>query len=305
METIPFTQSKYPAHKAGHLSTVLIHTDGPFSTSALAVDKSVPLVAPPSVRFNITPPTATIRLGSEIHDVCGAIISNKRSSQQVDLQLCSNGALYATSTLSQEPVVLPTTPKLVQFQTLIGQKNSRMLPQNMLSLAVKLAASLLQFNDTPWFGVGWRKEDLHFFQNLDLYEQVDVDHPLITKALPTTDVPLTPILDSNDPEVALLELGILLLEIRYHITIEAWARDIGFDSQGLQNTSVRQVMAMKWYKQVKDQWADAYRDVIGICIRPQALDKYVTSWKNDEFRDGIYHHIIAPLLDDLFALRPK
>lgn len=96
-------------------------------------------------------------------------------------------------------------------------------PEDRIKLAVNLAASLLQYNLTPWLRRCWTKNAVHFFVQTRTVSGIDVEHPLIIKHFSdqANEIP------ENDPELALMELGIMLLEIWDMRTFESWLKTAG------------------------------------------------------------------------------
>ncbi|KIW78156.1 hypothetical protein Z517_07989 [Fonsecaea pedrosoi CBS 271.37] len=90
-------------------------------------------------------------------------------------------------------------------------------------LALTLAISLLQLHDTPWLHESWSKEGIQFMKTPGAKGEgvsaldVDFTKPLISREF------FSPSHDSAKhlrPKEALLELGIMLLELWHEKTIE-------------------------------------------------------------------------------------
>ena len=171
-------------------------------------------------------------------------------------------------------------------------------PDDRIKLAVNLASSLLQYNLTPWLKKCWTKNTIYFLKQPRTISGVDVEHPLIFKQFCNQDnsAPYEP--PENDPELALMELGILLLEIWTMETFERWLENMGhtIDSSQLHDADVRLKYSIKWFKSVKTKLLPNYCEVVGICLRPAAFDLFDTNWENAEFRVTVYKKIVEPLL---------
>lgn len=106
----------------------------------------------------------------------------------------------------------------------------------------------------------------------------------------------------NNPESALLELGILLLEIWNLKTFESWAIEAGHPTARLQETYARRGLSIEWFKDPEDALLENYRRVVSICFFPAAFMDVNTSWEDPRFRNAYYAGIIDPLLQDLIEL---
>ncbi|KAL9133434.1 MAG: hypothetical protein Q9175_005386 [Cornicularia normoerica] len=103
----------------------------------------------------------------------------------------------------------------------------QMDPEDRIKLAVNLAASLLQYNLTPWLRRCWTKNAVHFFVQTRTVSGIDVEHPLIIKHFSDQANEILNEIPENDPELALMELGIMLLEIWDMRTFESWLKTAG------------------------------------------------------------------------------
>ena len=171
-------------------------------------------------------------------------------------------------------------------------------PDDRVKLAVNLASSLLQYNLTPWLKKCWTKNTVYFLTQARSTSGVDIKNPLIFKQFHNQDstAPYEP--PENDPELALMELGILLLEIWNMKTFESWLETMGhsIDSSQFHDADVRLKYSIKWFKSVKTKLLLNYCEVVGICLRPAAFDLFDTSWEDAEFRVAVYKEIVEPLL---------
>lgn len=107
------------------------------------------------------------------------------------------------------------------------EEQRQMDPEDRIKLAMNLASSILQYNLTPWLQGCWTNRSVHFFIQTRNVLGIDIDHPLIIKNFigQTSDIPKEPL--ENDPELALMELGILLLEVWNTRTFESWLKTAG------------------------------------------------------------------------------
>ena len=178
------------------------------------------------------------------------------------------------------------------------EEGRRMDPDDRIKLAVNIASSLLQYNLTPWLRRYWTKEAVHFFVQTRNVSGIDIEHPLIVRQFSDVTSETLNEPPENDPELALLELGILLLEIWNLITFESWSRTAGhlIDIPQIQDRYIRLRYSVEWFQSLKGKLLPNYQKVIGICLRPCVFDLFNTSWEDKDFRMAVYSEIVEPLL---------
>ncbi|KAM0801239.1 hypothetical protein BDR22DRAFT_848261 [Usnea florida] len=173
-----------------------------------------------------------------------------------------------------------------------------MEPDDRIKLAVVLASSILQYNLTPWLRRSWTKDAIHFFVQTRAVSGIDVEHPFIWKHFPKKPNETTHASPENDPELALMELGILLLEIWTTMTFESWVDTTGNlkEPSQIQDKYIRLQYSIQWFQNLKGKLLPNYQKVVGICLRPCVFDLYHTSWEDPEFRVAVYREVVEPLL---------
>ncbi len=178
------------------------------------------------------------------------------------------------------------------------EKRRQMDPDDRIKLAVNLASSLLQYNLTPWLRGCWTKSAVHFFVQTRNVSGIDAEHPLIIKQFHDQATEVLGEIPENDPELALMELGILLLEIWNMRTFESWLESAGhlIDVSQLQDRYTRLRYSIEWFQSLKGKLLPNYQKVVGICLRPSVFDLFLTSWEDTDFRMAVYREIVEPLL---------
>lgn len=178
------------------------------------------------------------------------------------------------------------------------EERRQMEPDDRIKLAMNLASSILQYNLTPWLRRCWTKDAIHFFVQTRAVSGIDVEHPFILKQFCEQPNGTTHAIPENDPELALMELGILLLEIWTTMTFESWLDTTGNlkDPSQIQEKYVRLQYSIQWFQTLKGKLLPNYQKVVGICLRPCVFDLYHTSWEDPEFRMAVYREIVEPLL---------
>ena len=171
-------------------------------------------------------------------------------------------------------------------------------PDDRIKLAVNIASSLLQYNLTPWLHRYWTKKAVHFFVHTRAVSGIDIEHPLIVRHFSDQTGETASEPTENDPELALLELGILLLEIWEMKTFESWLRAAGhlMDLSQIQDRYTRLRYSIEWFQSLKGKLLLNYQKVVGICLRPCVFDLFNTSWEDKDFRMAVYSEIAEPLL---------
>jgi hypothetical protein len=166
-----------------------------------------------------------------------------------------------------------------------------------IELGSKLACSILQYTETPWFARGWRKECIHFFEDTLKGTAIDVDHPLILEPFPCTDTTALAAATVPEPRDTLLDLAVMLMELYHRTTFEDWMRQRfpEVDLANLADTDWKQVYATKWYRAAMPKNAD-FQAVVSVCLWPYPLEQYDPNWEDEQFRCAFYKHVILPLL---------
>ena len=260
-----------------------------------SAQKSVTWTAAPSITVTsseVHPPQQSVPI--EVKGICETLAE----MQSPVLQLSSDNRLF----WRQEPLNNLSRPArsnepTMSLETFL-EESRHMDPEDRIKLAVNLASSLLQYNLTPWLRRCWTKNAVYFFVQTRTVSGVDVDRPLIMKHFSGKANEILNQRPENDPELALMELGILLLEIWNMSTFESWLRDAGhpMDTSEVQDRYIRLRYSIEWFRSLKGKLLPNYQKVVGICLRPSVFDLYHTSWEDKDFRMAVYREIVEPLL---------
>ncbi|KAI7778761.1 hypothetical protein LA080_001828 [Diaporthe eres] len=152
-------------------------------------------------------------------------------------------------------------------------KTSSTLPlKPRMQLSLQLASSLLQLLSTPWLTQAWCKHTVFFLlpENLSgptshakQNAQVDLNRPLVVCSF-SGECPVVP---PMEPKAALLELGILLLEIWHGMTLES---RFGLDESISQSQSMkyyeRLVKALEWQDDGTNPMLGLYGQAVSKCL---------------------------------------
>ena len=231
---------------------------------------------------------------TEVTSICKTFAEVQRPM----LQLSSDNRLFwcmnHPDTFSQPAQSGKRTKGLETFL----EEERQMDPEDRVKLAVNLASSLLQYNLTPWLQRCWTKNAIHFFIQRRTVSGIDIEHPLIMKDFNDQSKEIPNELPENDPELALMELGILLLEVWNMRTFESWMKSAGhsINISQLQDRYIRLRYSIEWFQSLKGRLLPNYQKVVGICLRPSVFDLFNTSWDDRDFRMAVYSEIVEPLL---------
>ena len=214
------------------------------------------------------------------------------------LQLFSDNRLFWCMSHSDRSSQAVQSGKRTKSLETFLEEQRQMDPEDRVKLAVNLASSLLQYNLTPWLQRCWTKNAVHFFIQTRSVSGIDIEHPLIMRQFSNQTTEILNELPENDPELALMELGILLLEVWNMRTFESWMESAGHSLRTLQlqDRYIRLRYSIEWFQSLKGKLLPNYQKVVGICLRPSVFDLFNTSWDDRDFRMAVYSEIVEPLL---------
>lgn len=180
-------------------------------------------------------------------------------------------------------------------------KTSATLPlKPRMQLSLRLASSLLQLLRTPWLTQAWCKHTVFFLPSENLSgptihakqtAQVDLNRPLVVCDFSGK----FPVVPPTEPKAALLELGILLLEIWHGMTLET---RFGLDESGSQSMKYyeRLVKALEWQDDGTNPMLGLYGQAVSQCLTGNNLSAgKLVDWEDSKLWSSICSDIIEPL----------
>lgn len=243
---------------------------------------------------------------TEMENLC-SLVDQARQNRKLlkvylsPLGLCSchgsltPGGVSSSSDSTYEIITL----EQVLFQT-SGDNPSRVkwnLVQRM-NLAFNLASSLLQLYSTPWLSESWTKRNICFWCHRpsahanDMVLSFEPDRPFIAHRFSGAATACLPA--QVEAKHQLLDLGILLLEIRHQISFESWASahdftlDISYGS--------RYNAASAWLRDSEGELEPSYFDAAGRCIECTLQSRSaIPKWEDRDFRKSVCESVIKPL----------
>ena len=170
-----------------------------------------------------------------------------------------------------------------------------------MSLAFKIASSLLQYRSTPWISGSWSKRAIYFQRTgssgtVTLFE---VEHPFITHTFTGhTATPATLAQQKSNAKRSLLELGILLLEIFHEETLEkhAAATNVLFDDTYGRHYDI----ARNWLDLTGGKAPPLFWDAAALCIEcPFNRSSTLPDWDDVEFQKSVCEGFLKPLWENM------
>lgn len=179
------------------------------------------------------------------------------------------------------------------------RRKPNLSPMDKFRFALSIASSLLQLNLTPWICKCWTKDDIWLRRERSADCGYDVAHPLIRGRFEESTSCQR---SEDDPEAALLELGILLVEVWTEKTMEAWVESIGRAYADLSDLALRRGLLYDWWNELRKKAPPNYCQVVQICFFPGEFGDVDKSWDDVQFKALYYTNIVEPLSKDLEEL---
>ena len=239
-----------------------------------------------------------------VHDICAAIEATKCGNEQVAFVLTGNQQFGTIATNEKTLISYHQADKTTLKALLLSDNKSNhhgtLLPLRLrMLLALRLASNLLQLLQTQWLQSAWSKDMIYFLlrptggasnasQN-QLY--IDFSRPFVSLTFDDSSAS-APTQQNVDPKVALLELGILLLEIWHGTTLETQF----FLKEAPGGYYERLGLALRWLDDMKDPLPELYDKAASHCIRGMiGGETRFRKWEDIEFWGAFCGDIIEPL----------
>ncbi|CEJ62663.1 hypothetical protein PMG11_11157 [Penicillium brasilianum] len=271
-------------------------------------DLNVSLVSRPSEssRVKLVVPEST-SAGTEltfIDNICAAIETARRGERHISFVLTGNQKMATMPSHEETVITCHQADKITLKALLLRDDNSShtstLLPLRLrMLLALRLASNLLQLLQTQWLRSGLSKDDIFFLLRPSddvnnashCHLHIDIGRPFVSLTFDDSNANVLP--EQNiDPKIALLELGILLLEIWHKTTLES--------QFSLKESPVeyyeRLTLALKWLDDMNDPLPQLYDKAASHCVRgivggePRFWD-----WEDSGFWSAFCGNIIEPL----------
>ncbi|KAF6234026.1 hypothetical protein HO173_007856 [Letharia columbiana] len=226
---------------------------------------------------------------ASVASICAAIKEAGGSQRRISFALVGNQPIGTISDNASLAHQLQEEPNDAISLKEILQAEGTPLPWKFrMLLALRLASSLLQLLQTCWLDRAWSKDVVFFLVRPGAQAEVFLNRPFVRcpfGGLRTAS-------RSIEPKVALLELGILLLEIWHKTTLEA--------RFGLENAPTayydRMARGVEWLDDVDEPLPDLYDKAVAHCLRVNISgDTRFLDWEDTKLWSVICGDIIVPL----------
>ncbi|KAH0536892.1 hypothetical protein FGG08_006263 [Glutinoglossum americanum] len=260
--------------------------------------------ASPGVKLIVPESTSAGPEVTFVDDICATIETARCSKRQIAFVL----------TGSQQMGTIPTDEKMLTpchqadkmtLNTLLSDNRSNhhniLLPLRFrMLLALRLASNLLQLLQTQWLQSAWSKDVIYFLlrptgeannASRDLLN-IDFDRPFVSLSFGDNNASAPLPQQSVNPRVALLELGILLLEIWHKRTLEA---QFSLEEAPVEYYE-RLALALKWLDDMDEPMPELYDKAVSHCVRGMiGGETRFRDWEDIGFWGAICGDIIEPL----------
>ncbi|EER25963.1 hypothetical protein D8B26_008293 [Coccidioides posadasii str. Silveira] len=185
----------------------------------------------------------------------------------------------------------------VSLGEILANRPGPLSKQEIYSLSITLASSLLQLNQTPWLQRSWNKTDIMFFRAKESSAAaVDIRYPYLTCEHHHNPPPDGQnIASPGDDCSKILSLGVLLLEISCGQPIEKLrqADDLGPDNKPNELSDLNTVRRWLMTQKNKGDISFAFYSAISHCLK--CYVDPASNLEDMEFARNIEEQILAPL----------
>ncbi|KAH7310915.1 hypothetical protein B0I35DRAFT_439882 [Stachybotrys elegans] len=190
----------------------------------------------------------------------------------------------------------------VSLRGLLERKLKPPLLSRRHCIAAVVAASILNLHGTPWMPFKLTSKDLYFIQRHGKvqYDQIFVTQTLADNISVASDISRDDS-DNYDGNPSLHALGVLLMEIMLWKPIHDFWDDVNHKYSQIPAQVLLNIRSDKGFKRTLSvlerigfSGGPAYRNAVEHCIKCD-LQCDLESLDDKEFRDAVYHYVVAPL----------
>lgn len=244
---------------------------------------------------------------TEVENLCLSLNRARQDSKILKVFLSHHGGLCSCHMSPDQSESVPSddsTHGMISLEQILLQTSSDRplrvkwnLIQRM-NLSFNLASSLLQLYSTPWLSEPWTKRTICFWrlrpssQGNDTVLTFEPDRPFIVHKFSGNGAARQTY--KADARHQLLDLGIVLLEIRHNKSFESWAsaRDFTLNS----SYGSRYDAASMWLRDSVGEMEPSYFDAAARCIECTFQTRSaIPDWEDLDFRKSICELVIKPL----------
>ncbi|KAF2715052.1 hypothetical protein K504DRAFT_365978 [Pleomassaria siparia CBS 279.74] len=272
--------------------------------------KSVSFGSKPPPPYSVVsdPATSLTQSLREVDDLCASIQQLYKSSPCIGFSFDSKKKLrgvYALEGNSEAGIAsceVVTLNELLETPPVVNGRPAKLSKKERYSLAVTLASSTLQLNNTPWFPDQFGAKDILFHRTSAGPRLIDIEHPYVTSRLNelSKDVLVSPKPRGfHNKNMVLLALAVALLELYFGVSVEK--------HQELEHGETKQpsdlnpwnlcAMAYEWTDGERENLSAAFLGAITHCLR--CFSDPAASLSDSEFLQAAVEGIVLPLQDEL------
>jgi len=243
-----------------------------------------------------------------VDDLCASIQQLYKSSPCIGFSFDSKSKLRGVYPLEDVPIPqmasceVVTLNELLDKPPLVNGRPSKLSKKERYSLAVTLASSALQLNNTPWFPDQFGAKDIQFHRTSTGPRLIDIDHPYVTSKL--VELSKNP-LGSPKPRgfhnknTVLLALAVALLELYFGVSAEKHQEfEHGHIEQPFNpNPWMLCAMAYEWTEVERENLSAAFLSAVTHCLR--CFNDPGASLQDSEFLQAAVEGIVLPLQEEL------
>jgi hypothetical protein len=238
-----------------------------------------------------------------VNDICNIIETTKHDQNPIALVLTED---YQVGMVPAENNIWivhkqPSTASLgnLLLQSTKSPRNVPTIPLKLRMLtALALSSNLLQLSRTHWLRVPWSKDVVNFLikhcgtTKNSPYHPVELYGPFISLTFDATAPASAGLTTQIEPKKALLELGILLLEIWHETTLES---RFGLNKAPIEYYA-RLALAIEWRDDVNNEPLELYARAVSNCIQPTVEGDFrLTDWESIKLWEAICGNVVEPL----------
>ncbi|KAK6336229.1 hypothetical protein TWF696_001792 [Orbilia brochopaga] len=222
----------------------------------------------------IIPPKSNTENITMIADICATMAVVKSSDPGVTFVVAENRQFGFISRDDCIPSPCYFFGSETSLQTLLlsdpepGRRGPLIPLRMQMLLAFRLASNLLQLLQTNWIQTAWSKDAIHF-PTSGAKNRPDFSRPFVAIQFDDQTNGAAGPPDAVELRIAILELGILLLEIWHQEAFEHWCErslEIQCKPPSAANFKQRYFLATAWLADKSNEPLEFYRTAVSYCI---------------------------------------
>jgi hypothetical protein len=247
-----------------------------------------------------------------VKDLCASIQQLYKRAPCIGFSFDTKSKLRGTYLVdvASEKGVAPsgfvTLEQLLTQPPVVNGRPAKLSKKERYNLALTLASSTLQLNDTPWFSNSWAAKDILFHRMYDGYRSVDIDHPYVA---PSQLEKSNTVNRGGHPRgfqnknTVLLALAVALLELYFGVSVQKHHELEHEGGAFTANPWTLCALAYEWADQEQENLSAAFSTAVNHCLR--CFSDPGASLKSADFLQAAVESIVLPLQDELYQFLGK